>query len=607
MNPVTIYQSISNSFQLSNYTAVEKMAKQHFAVILNEPNIAQMVSVSLRRLNKYDQAKKWFIKSIKTHPLHVPLLNSYGNFLLDLKEYNASKLQFQKAISIESNHFNSYLNLGRLHLKLNEYSKALTNFKHAARLKPASSEAIVGCADSYRSLGDIVAAENIYFTALQQGSSDIKVLSNLASIRRHQNRFKEAITLLKRTLIATPNELTSLRNIAACLALDNQTEDAIKHYRQIVTTNPFDVDAQGELARLLWSLGINKPFQYIQAALGSVSENVEYWIWFIGLLMEAEEYELATGYIETLLEAHPNVYMAISYSARIQRVRNDIRCIATSKRAIKASKQPNNTGLLNELGYSLLAFQKNAEALGIYSRLTKIDEMNQGWWTLLSTCYKRLGNAAKYEWLCNYSNLVSTNNIEGAISKQGVLLDIKALKLELQDMHNTSRHPIGQSLRGGTQTFENLFDNQLPQVQALKEIVLEYAQKFISKHKVDRRHPFLSRVGDLELSFVGSWSVSLKSNGFHKSHFHPQGWLSGVFYIDLPLEIEDEGQGWLQLGKPEIENDQSASDLLIKPEPGVLVLFPSYIWHGTLPFFSSTQRLTIAFDFEPKKTLRSSK
>ena len=604
MNPVAIYQSISKSFQLSNYTIVEKMAKQHVAIILAEPNIAQMVAVSLRRLNKNDQAKKWFIKSIKRYPSHVPLLNSYGNFLLDLKDYNASKVQFQKAVSIESNHFNSYLNLGRLHTKLNEYSKALTSFKHAAHLKPASTEAIVGCADTYRSLGDIIAAENIYLNALQQDSANIKVLNNLAAIRRHQNRFKEAITLLNEALIAAPNESTSLRNLAACLALNNQTEEAVKHYRQIVTANPFNVDVQGELARLLWSLGDSKPFQYIHAALGSAVENVAYWIWFIGLLMEAEEYELATYYINTILEVHPDEYRAISYSARIQRVRNDIRCIETSKIALKVSKQPNNTGLLNELGYSLLAFQKNAEALGIYSKLTKIDELNQGWWTLLSTCYRRLGNVAKYEWLCDYSNLVSTNNIDGAISKQGVLLDIQALKFELKDMHNTSRHPIGQSLRGGTQTFENLFDNQLPQIQALKEIVLENVQTFISTHKVDRRHPFLSRVGDLELSFVGSWSVSLKSNGFHRSHFHPQGWLSGVFYINFPAEIEDEGQGWLQLGKPEIENDQSASDFLIKPEPGGLILFPSYMWHGTLPFFSSTQRLTVAFDLKPKKTLR---
>ena len=34
----------------------------------------------------------------------------------------------------------------------------------------------------------------------------------------------------------------------------------------------------------------------------------------------------------------------------------------------------------------------------------------------------------------------------------------------------------------------------------------------------------------------------------------------------------------------------------IQPEPGMLVLFPSYMWHGTAPFFSDETRLTCAFD-----------
>jgi len=37
----------------------------------------------------------------------------------------------------------------------------------------------------------------------------------------------------------------------------------------------------------------------------------------------------------------------------------------------------------------------------------------------------------------------------------------------------------------------------------------------------------------------------------------------------------------------------------VKPAVGKLVLFPSYFWHGTVPFASDTNRLTIAFDITP--------
>jgi hypothetical protein len=58
--------------------------------------------------------------------------------------------------------------------------------------------------------------------------------------------------------------------------------------------------------------------------------------------------------------------------------------------------------------------------------------------------------------------------------------------------------------------------------------------------------------------------------------------------------------GWIQFGQP---MDELGLDLpprrLIKPKPGYLALFPSYTWHGTVPFVDAEPRLTIAFDMQP--------
>jgi len=37
----------------------------------------------------------------------------------------------------------------------------------------------------------------------------------------------------------------------------------------------------------------------------------------------------------------------------------------------------------------------------------------------------------------------------------------------------------------------------------------------------------------------------------------------------------------------------------VKPERGMLVLFPSFFWHGTVPFGGNGTRLTVAFDAVP--------
>lgn len=601
MNPAAIYQQLSQLFQISNYSAFVSLAKKHINLINAEPNITQMFCVSLRRLGDKKNCQTAFSKALKRFPSHVPLLNSYGNFLVENDQLALAKKQFLVALSIQPTQFDANCNLGRVSSLLGEHKTAVKFFQTALALQPQSHNALVGAADSLQHLGDIQGAENLYLDGIESGLQNVKLYNNLATIRRSQDRIKDAIMLLEHALSIDPNEATTMRNLAACLALINNHEKAEAWYAKVIALNPFDIEAQGECARLLWSLGDEKPFKYIQQNLNDAATHEPFWLWFISLLMEADEYTLAEDFIEQLLNKVPNSFQGLAMLGKVQRFKSDSACIDSHRQALKKSKQPNNKSLLNELGYSLLAFDKNAEAATIYTKLTKIDKFDQGWWTLLSTCFNRLGNQAKYRWLCDYNNLVFAADLDGYVTHQGHTLSIADLQRELGNMHKTTRHPIGQSLRGGTQTFEDLFDNQSELIQTLKDSVIEHAKQFIGDKKVDKNHPFLSRVGANELEFVGSWSVSLKSEGFHKSHFHPQGWLSGVCYIDLPAEINEQGQGWLRFGKPEIENDSFEGDYLVKPAIGRVVFFPSYMWHGTLPFKSSTRRLTVAFDIIPVK------
>ena len=60
-------------------------------------------------------------------------------------------------------------------------------------------------------------------------------------------------------------------------------------------------------------------------------------------------------------------------------------------------------------------------------------------------------------------------------------------------------------------------------------------------------------------------------------------------------------QGWIKFGEPHFDAGPKASvRRAIQPVPGTLVLFPSYMWHGTVPFRSAESRTTIAFDVVPR-------
>jgi hypothetical protein len=169
----------------------------------------------------------------------------------------------------------------------------------------------------------------------------------------------------------------------------------------------------------------------------------------------------------------------------------------------------------------------------------------------------------------------------------------------LEKMHPPVREYLCQSLRGGTQTSGNLFGAGHALVDKLQVRIGEAVVRYVAALKPDPRHAFLSRKTS-GIHFSGSWSSRLRDCGFHINHLHPGGWISSCYYVDLPDAVRDEDghQGWIKFGEPSFDVGLPVRRA-IQPAAGRLVLFPSFMWHGTVPFRDSHARTTIAFDVVP--------
>jgi hypothetical protein len=80
--------------------------------------------------------------------------------------------------------------------------------------------------------------------------------------------------------------------------------------------------------------------------------------------------------------------------------------------------------------------------------------------------------------------------------------------------------------------------------------------------------------------------------------------VSGVYYVKVPEELHDPArkrEGWIEFGRPDPRFTcvRDPSVKVFEPEEGTVLLFPSYLWHGTLPFESDEERISIAFDVHP--------
>ena len=173
---------------------------------------------------------------------------------------------------------------------------------------------------------------------------------------------------------------------------------------------------------------------------------------------------------------------------------------------------------------------------------------------------------------------------------------LDALATQLRILHKTTQHPPEQSLRGGTQTQGHLLLRLEPEFQAIKAMILDAVCDFVfSLPPPVPNHPLLGKPRTA-LLFQGAWSVRLQGQGYHVVHTHPMGWISSAFYVALPDEMGEGQAGWLQLGAPppDLRLDLAPYQM-IEPKPGRLALFPSTMWHGTVPF-DDGERLTIAFD-----------
>jgi hypothetical protein len=165
----------------------------------------------------------------------------------------------------------------------------------------------------------------------------------------------------------------------------------------------------------------------------------------------------------------------------------------------------------------------------------------------------------------------------------------------------TSRAPqIEQSVRGGQQTEAPLLFHHDPAIQALRRSIELAIKDYIAAMPApEASHPFLGRSRQ-SWGFDGSWSVLLHAGGHHATHTHPRGWISSACHLEIaPYDEEAPQAGWLQFGIPPREIGVSLPHYRsVEPKAGHLVLFPSHLWHGTIPFHSG-ERLTVAFDVTP--------
>lgn len=218
-------------------------------------------------------------------------------------------------------------------------------------------------------------------------------------------------------------------------------------------------------------------------------------------------------------------------------------------------------------------------------------------WPYAAAAWRQTGDA-RSQWLEQDAHYVKVMDLGDALP------GLDALAARLRALHVAKGEYLDQSVRGGTQTDGPLLSRIEPEIRTARAAIIGAIERYAGElPPPDDAHPLLRQRRDRRIRFAGSWSVRLRGAGHHANHVHPQGWISSALYVALPgrQPHEDAHAGWLALGEPQAELGLDLAPVrMVEPRPGRLVLFPSWMWHGTRPF-AAGERLTIAFDVAPPR------
>ncbi len=109
---------------------------------------------------------------------------------------------------------------------------------------------------------------------------------------------------------------------------------------------------------------------------------------------------------------------------------------------------------------------------------------------------------------------------------------------------------------------------------------------------------------------VQSWPNVNRFGDYHDLHNHPHSYLSGTYYVKVPVDVEelpgrdDRRPGAISFYDPRPQANMNAvsgdpqieAEHTVQPEDGLVLLWPSFLHHFVHPNLSQQPRISISFN-----------
>jgi tetratricopeptide (TPR) repeat protein len=552
-------------------------------LLADEPANAQalqLMGIVRRTQNRLDEAEDFYRRSLAIDPSQPNVHHNLGNALKAKGRLADAAAAQREAIRLKPNYVEAHLNLALALSEMGDHEAAVKSCRDALRIQPNYLFAKQTLAAELCTLDKPKEAERLLRQTLELGVRNERqaaaLENNLGIALKQQNRFAEALPYFEAALIKAPDVPGVAYNRGNTLQNLGRLEEAVGSYHRALQHNPLDMAAHEELNQLLYRLGDDETFlrSYDDVALlypeiGQLPLHKGNFLYLRGAFESARDaFDRARSLLPESVTPHDGLALAL---ARLGAFDD-----AIAEHEIALRMEPENAHGWRNLAQTLLEAGDAKKALYAAERAVAIEPESQIALAVWGLALRAL-NDPREPAINDVESLVRVYDVAPPDGYSAMEDFNRELNAWLDRLHVDRHEAIDQTLRTGTQTFENLFGAGHTPIELLRAKIDEAVADYVARMPADGSHPLFRRR-------------------------HPKGWISSAYYVALPDAVENAAakEGWIKFGEPNLPfGVKDAVRRSVRPRVGTLVLFPSYMWHGTIPFHSGESRTTIAFDAVP--------
>lgn len=558
-------------------------------------------AVAEHRAGRLTEAERRYRAVLAAAPEQPDALHLLGLLVQQRGEPAAAETLIRRALAARPDAVAYHGALGGVLAAQGRHAEAVAAFERAAELAPRTAQVHYNLGCALQGAGRLEEAVAAYRRALSLQPGLVQAQMNLGTALRALGRRDEAIAAFKQAVALAPGHADAHYNLGHSLQTAERLEEAVGAYRQAIALQPGFAEAHSNLGNALRDLErleeavdayrraieLRPRAGQARANLGVALNELGRYREAIAALRQAIDSGAATP------ATHYNLGRALHEAGRLDEA------APAYREALRL--RANFANAAGQLALLHLAQGAPDRAVAVCEEFLAGDAGNTLLLAYKAAALTELGRHEDARALLGIDRFVRPRRIAPPADYADVAAFNEALAAHVLAHPTLVYAPSRHATRFGRHTGELLDEAKGPIVD-LEAVIRDAVADYIAAMAEEAGHPFpQARPRKWRLT---AWAVVMDSQGHQVPHIHPSGWLSGVYYVQLPEVIaadRNDRAGWIEFGRPgdEVPVRREAEVSLLRPEAGKLILFPSYLYHRTIPFEAARQRISIAFDVLP--------